>query len=54
MKRREAQEDGRILKQKLMNEKERVEEIKIKKMNEIKHMNVADKYLFDLEKFKIS
>ena len=36
-----------------MTEKERVEEIKQKKMNEIKNLNVADKYLFDLEKFKI-
>ena len=54
LKKRETLEDGRLLKQKLMTEKDRVEEIKQKKMNEIKGMNVADKYLFDLEKFKIT
>lgn len=53
MKRRETLEDGRILKQKLMEEKDRVEVIKQNKINEIKELNVADKYLFDLEKFKI-
>ena len=54
LKRRETLEDGRLLNQKLMVEKDRVELIKEKKMNEIKGMNVADKYLFDLEKFKIT
>lgn len=53
MKRRETLEDGRILKQKLMGEKDRVELIKQTKINEIKELNVSDKYLFDLEKYKI-
>jgi len=53
LKRREALEDGRKLKQKQISDKERIEDIKQKKIGEIKELNVAQKYLFDLEKFKI-
>ena len=53
LKRREALEDGRKLKQKQIADKERIEDIKQKKIGQIKELNVAQKYLFDLEKFKI-
>jgi len=53
LKRREILEDGRMLKQKLQGEKERVENMKEKKISEIKDMNVAEKYYVDLEKFKV-
>jgi hypothetical protein len=54
LKRRETLEDGRILKQKQISEKDRVEAIKQSKINDIKELNVADKYLYDLEKFKVN
>ena len=53
MKERIENEEGRKMKQKALVEKLKLEKVKEAKINELKKMNLADKYLFDIEKYKI-
>ena len=53
MKERTENEEGRKIKQKALVERLKLEKVKEAKMNELKKMNIAEKYLFDLEKYHI-
>jgi hypothetical protein len=53
MKARSEDEEGRKIKQKALVEKLKLEKIKEARINDLKKMNVSDKYLFDLHKYKI-
>lgn len=50
---REALEDGRIAKQRQIKEKQRLDEIKVEKIKELKNLGVKEKYIADLQKYKI-
>ena len=46
-------EEGRKRKQKSLVEKLKLEKVRENKINELKKMNLDDKYLFDLQKYKV-
>jgi len=50
---REALEDGRKIKQRQIKETQRLGEIKVEKITELKNLGVKEKYIADLEKYKI-
>jgi hypothetical protein len=53
LKARSEDEEGRKMKQKALVEKLKLEKIKETRINDLKKINVSDKYLFDLQKYKI-
>jgi hypothetical protein len=51
--RREVLEEGRNIKQFLDNYKVRMERIKQEKLKELRDLNIQQKYIADLERYKI-
>jgi hypothetical protein len=50
---RETLEQGRKIKQKLQSERRKLECVKEDKLNQLKALNINNKYTADLERFKI-
>lgn len=53
-KKREHLEDGRKMKQKVLEIKQNIEKIKDEKLAELKSLNVQDKYVAPLTKYKLN